>query len=778
MKRLRSRTQCLLVFCLVALMAGSAVLEINLGRNSRSVKYLNDKIAELPRASAAVCSFYQIWEINDDTTGNSWGDNDHQVDAGETIEMKISLRNTGDENATSVNASIGTIDPTDNNITLIKAEQAVGDITPGGIVTSPDYFIFKVRATCPPNHNISISLDIKADGGLFWNNLFIITVNGAINLTYSSFTVNSESSGDCVADNDLIIDQGENVVLDITLKNLGSATVRSLWGTLTSDDPFVFVNDVYGDFSTIAGNGGVGTGRFGIRVAGDCPDKIFINFNLTATDIDGISWIITFSLLVNGTAVYGITAFTLYQYSGDGDQDLDYGEIWYPSIRISNNGTALGSFVNVTFFSSDPYFSYYYSYSYRNQSFGTIQIGGSYTISYSSVWNFKISQSAPAGHLMVFQVRITDRSNTIGWIYSLSRIIVNGQSPPPGDAGYSSDARNSTATALSLNLEQYYNCYLSANDLVDYFRISVTSSHQYLWIIMSDCYSCNHIVKLYNNNNLSISYSSSTSYGIQFNLNNQVGYFYIKVYASSSYYAGYYSIKTTFTNPNPTTQPSHPSPTGLNGVAIFMLCFLAFIFGIVAIAHYAKPEKRKKAREWSQTVEKGLNSRVIVNSMPSSYLSKAPGSSTTIQDEKLVLCNHDELLQQAANHQATAESYVTTSEYLKAEKEWACALKKSRQALVLMNFSKEKNRINANLAVIEENLVKSIIGQANLAFENAMEYHRKGELIEARAQYQEAVQKYKQGFEKAKNIANHTIELCFSKAEQNFTLCKEYLDQI
>ncbi len=545
---------------------------------------------------------------------------------------------------------------------------------------------------------------------------------------------------------------------------------------LSSDDPFVTFNDLYGDFSTIAGNGAVSTGRFGIRIAGNCPDKRFMNFNLTVTDVDGISWIINFSLQINGTPTYNLVSFTLYSYSGDGDQNLDAGEQWYPSITIQNNGSVRGYSVRAYFTSSDPYFSYYYSYSNRDIWYGTIQPKTSVTQSSSSANRFLISSSTPAGRVMTFQVRITDSINTLGWIFNFSRVVVAAQPPPPGDAGYTTDAGNSTATALSLNLEQSYSCSLSANDLVDYFRVNVMSSHQYLWIYMSDCSSCSHSVQLYNSGGNSLGYSISSNY-IRLYLNNQTGIFYIKVYASQSYYAGYYTIRATFTDPNAQSNPPKPSPTLPNTAGILIGC-LCFIIMIGVIAYFAKPEKRKKAREWYQTVQKRWNSPVNARPSSTSHSNKTPSTSTTIREQRFIPCTCDELLHQASDHQTTAEGYVATNEYLAAEKEWVCVLNKYHKALTLILSSKEKNRVRAEIPMVEENIVQAIIGQADLAFEKAMEYHRNGEIVEAHAQYQEAIQKYKQGLEKAKNIDNHRIELVFPQAEQNLMLCQEYLDQV
>ena len=71
------------------------------------------------RSSAPTLSFYSF-QIDDDSSGSSQGDNDGNIDAGETIELRITLENTGDEDALNVNA---TISSSNSNITFSNGFQ-------------------------------------------------------------------------------------------------------------------------------------------------------------------------------------------------------------------------------------------------------------------------------------------------------------------------------------------------------------------------------------------------------------------------------------------------------------------------------------------------------------------------------------------------------------------------------------------------------------------------------------------------------------------------------
>lgn len=756
--------------CFITLFMSGIILGMSISGLKDNLGQSQENTLTSPHQAASACSFYQITEINDDSAGNSRGDHDHQVDAGEIIEMKLSLRNNGDENATNVNASITNYDSSENNLTFIVREQSFGTITPGEIKISSGYYIFKVNGTCPRNVNITISLNIMATGELLWNNFFNISVLGAINLTYSTYMVYSESSGDRTADNDFIIDPGENIVLDLTIKNMGTTLAYSLLGTLSSDDPFVVFNDPYGDYGSLAGYGAISTGRFGIRVLGNCPDKRSLKFNLSIIDIDETFWHLNFSLIVNETPSYNVVSLNFYSYSGDGDSYLDAGEKWYPYITIQNNGTVPGYSVRTYFSSPSPYFSFYYS-SNPYYWVGTLQPGASYTCGYSSSYIFLISNSAPAGYSMQFQVRITDSLNSIGWTFNYTRVIVASIPPPPptpGDAGYSSDAGDSTSTALDLGFNLTYYCQLSETDLVDYFKIYVSKSQQHLYVVMSDCYYCSHDVRLYNSAGSSI-YPSQSSDEYEFDLNYHTGYYYIKVSSYSTSYVGSYSIKVSLSSKTPpiSTNP----PTNPNGPIIAVGVTIAVLVGCFAIVgireSFNKPERRKKVRDWWVSAKKTWNA--LGNSGTLNYPSHS-------QEQKFSPNKYDKALQLALSSRSKAEGYFSTKNFRDARQEWANALMQYRQAESMAPSKLDLDRIKQNIIIIEENIVNALFSQGNSAIMNAIQLHNKEAFTDARVQYNDALQNYTQGLERVKRFSSITLEGLVPDVEKNVQVCKEKIE--
>lgn len=352
-------------------------------------------------------SFYSI-QIDDDNSGSSQGDNDGSIDAGESIELRLILENTGDEDALNVNS---TISSPNSFITFITTYQDFINIPQGNTGTSSSFFLFKINSSSPIDYYITIDLEINASNGGAWYETFQIHVIGKGNPVYHSFSVFSESDGDLLADDDDIIDPGEIIVFDITVKNLGSANLYGLTGLIGEIDPYITINDNSGNFGTINSNYDTNQGRFGITISGACPDKHQIDFTLNLTDTFGTKWDLVFSLIVNGTSDYRIIDFHVIEYSGDGDAFIDAGETWFASISIKNIGEAIGNGVVVFLDSSDPHVSFYRSANYRDLNYNPMEVNETYSEQLSSNWRFTVSDiDTPENYEMIFVITITDDS--------------------------------------------------------------------------------------------------------------------------------------------------------------------------------------------------------------------------------------------------------------------------------------------------------------------------------------------------------------------------------
>ncbi|MHA1273161.1 MAG: hypothetical protein ACTSQS_06955 [Promethearchaeota archaeon] len=479
---------------------------------------IHDKNLKTSNNSGPQLSFYNFL-IDDDNSGSSQGDNDGEIDAGETIEVRLRLQNSGDEDAQNVNA---TITSSDKNVTIITAFQDFITIPKGETGVSASFYVFKIKSNCSSDYNITLNLEIKASNGGPWNDNFQIYIMGESIPVFYTYSIYSESDGDLPADDDDIIDAGEIVDFYIFVKNLGDANLYGITGIISENDPYITINDNYGVFDNINSNGGTNSGRFKIRVSGTCPDKHQIDFNLNLTDNEGTKWKLTFFLIVNGTSAYEIVDFSIIEYEGDGDDKVDAGETWYAKITIRNNGSAIGHSVYVFLDTSDSHISFN-SYS-RNINYGTININETVSNADSYYWRFTVSDTTPANHVITFSIRITDNSgykkyfnesiSVIGVsayeIVDFSIIEYEGDGDDKVDAGETWYANitiknNGSAIGHSVNVflktsDSHVSFYYSASyRIISYGTIkvneTVSNADSYYWrFTVSDTIPAGHVV--------------------------------------------------------------------------------------------------------------------------------------------------------------------------------------------------------------------------------------------------------------------------------------------
>ncbi len=113
---------------------------------------------------------YAAHRIDDDNTVSS-GNGDGVVNAGETIQMPITLENVGNGTAHHVEANLST---SDTCVTITDRHLSWGDIAARASHEASDYD-FNVTASCPNGHTIAFHLEIASDEGT-WGDDFNVSV--------------------------------------------------------------------------------------------------------------------------------------------------------------------------------------------------------------------------------------------------------------------------------------------------------------------------------------------------------------------------------------------------------------------------------------------------------------------------------------------------------------------------------------------------------------------------------------------------------------------------
>jgi len=194
---------------------------------------------------------YVVYEnhiIDDDNQGGSSGDGDGEVDAGETIEMPVTLENIGSQTAYGVRAGLRTTDP---YVTITDSIEFYGDIPSSSTKSSLEDYDFSISYDCPHGHQILFTLIIRDQNNNTWTDEFTITVEAPW-LVYQSHLIDDDPPG---GNGDGIADPGEEVTMPVTLKNMGGEDANGVIAILSSTDPYVTITSDSSAYPDIPASG-------------------------------------------------------------------------------------------------------------------------------------------------------------------------------------------------------------------------------------------------------------------------------------------------------------------------------------------------------------------------------------------------------------------------------------------------------------------------------------------------------------------------------------------
>ena len=167
--------------------------------------------------------YFKELAIDDDNNGSSRGNGNGQADAGETLELSLTLANNGLEAARGVTATLGCTSP---YVTVHTAQVAYGDIAAGGTATPKTQYVVQIDPDMPETaqgdpDGLAFTLEVTDADGHSFSGMFGMDVYAdELHLGNRSF----------VGDGTLA--PGRTVQFDIALQNTGKATATGLQGTL------------------------------------------------------------------------------------------------------------------------------------------------------------------------------------------------------------------------------------------------------------------------------------------------------------------------------------------------------------------------------------------------------------------------------------------------------------------------------------------------------------------------------------------------------------------
>jgi len=142
---------------------------------------------------------------------------------------------------------------------------------------------------------------------------------------------------DSAGNNNNLVDFGEEILLDFSIKNLGTEIASNINVTISCNDEFVTLIDAeesYGDVDVDEEL--THEGAFAFIMADSIPDSHNIIFSYTATNGDDV-WESSFNIKAYAP-VLEIQSMNIIEVDGNGNGRVDAGEDALISIEISNNG--------------------------------------------------------------------------------------------------------------------------------------------------------------------------------------------------------------------------------------------------------------------------------------------------------------------------------------------------------------------------------------------------------------------------------------------------------
>ena len=253
-----------------------------------------DAVTHPRLASGPELTLYNYY-LDDDSLGLSLGNNDGDVDFGETIELPIVLENVGDSTAFYVEATLSTAHPL---VSVTDSQEVFGDIAGGDTMASTDDFVFSVSPEIEDGELITFQLEMTATNGNWTHPGLNILVHAPV-LVYESNVID-----DAAGNGNGEPDPGESCDMTVLLNNEGSQKAIQVSAELFCGDPYVTVtasSSAYPDIPPDSSAGCLAPYQF--SVDSGCPPGYIAEFTLDITGAGPYSASDTFLIMLGRRAV-------------------------------------------------------------------------------------------------------------------------------------------------------------------------------------------------------------------------------------------------------------------------------------------------------------------------------------------------------------------------------------------------------------------------------------------------------------------------------------------
>ena len=298
------------------------------------------------------------------------GNDDGLVNPNENATITYTLKNWGSQTANNVRATLTAVN--DEFVDIITTNPvSFGNLAPGADYTGSPLQFF-IHPDCPVGEMITLMLHVASDEDS-WDYYYNLTINGC-DLVVFSHMVNDQGS----PEPNYRMDPGETVMLFLKLKNQGNDYAPDVVGMLSSNDPYITVEDSVGSFGSIMIDGinYNSTNYYLVTVSPSCPVNYLASFRLHIYTYNGLypyRKFIDFTLPVSKPAPTDYTgpdAYGYYAYSSDDyyDQAPDYSWFEIETVGTPINMGTVGDYTETV---TIPFTFKYYGIEYNQLRIST-----------------------------------------------------------------------------------------------------------------------------------------------------------------------------------------------------------------------------------------------------------------------------------------------------------------------------------------------------------------------------------------------------------------------
>ena len=220
--------------------------------------------------------------VDDDALGLSDGNANGNAEAGETVELDITVRNGGLADATGVTATLSTTDP---YVTLIDDAESLGVIGASSQAAFDAAFVVAIADSCPNGRDVAFTLNMSEPARGSWTDSYALRV---LRPELVQLHNDYDDGGDGVPD------VGETVTLTVDVLNDGNGDADVVSGELSYPNAEVTITDSTDTWGDIPA-GSAASGQTGFVFTINSP--LTENFTLVLTDEDGKTWTKSFDVV-------------------------------------------------------------------------------------------------------------------------------------------------------------------------------------------------------------------------------------------------------------------------------------------------------------------------------------------------------------------------------------------------------------------------------------------------------------------------------------------------